>query len=203
MTIPVASLGKDCDSSCGAGAGAESQTSGMGTFGASLVLLARGVGSGRKLFFALVNHPLATFSMDPSTINSMAAARCELKPDEELRMMPETKAPSTEGFSLGRNSSYSISLVRLRLCGSYVSVMSCRESGMNCFVVKGEHSSCTILSLSSLDWISFRATLQSPIKPTYAKGLSVTALLCMWQFPLTVVSDFRLQQPQCRARVGR
>ena len=55
VTIPVASLGKDCDSSCGAGAGAESQTSGMGTFGASLVLLARGVGSGRKLFFALVN----------------------------------------------------------------------------------------------------------------------------------------------------
>ena len=58
----------------------------------------------------------------------MTAVRCELRPDEELRNMPEIKAPSTEGFSLDRKSSYSISLTPLWLYGSYVSVMSCQES---------------------------------------------------------------------------
>jgi len=61
-------------------------------------------------------------------INSMIAVRCELRPDEELRMMPEIKVPSTEGFSLDRKSSYSISLTPLWLCGSYVRVVSCQES---------------------------------------------------------------------------
>jgi len=84
-------------------------------------------------------------------INSMAAVRYEFRSDEELRMMPEIKAQSTEGFSLYRNSSYSISLIRLWLCGSYVSAMDYQESGMSYFAVKGENSSCTISSLSSLD----------------------------------------------------
>ena len=61
-------------------------------------------------------------------INPMAAVRCEFRPDEELRMMSETRAPSTEGFSLDRKSSYSIFLTLLWLCGSYVSVMSCQEA---------------------------------------------------------------------------
>jgi len=63
-------------------------------------------------------------------INSMAAVRCEFRPGGELRMMPGIKAQSTEGFSLYRNSSYSISLIRLWLCGSYISTMDYQESGM-------------------------------------------------------------------------
>ena len=58
----------------------------------------------------------------------MAAARCECRPDEELRIMPETKAPSTEGFSSDRKSSCSISLTRSWLCGCYVSAMGRQES---------------------------------------------------------------------------
>jgi len=61
-------------------------------------------------------------------INSMAVVRCEFRPDEERRMMPGIKAQSIEGFSLYRNSSYSISPARLWLHGSYISVMSCQES---------------------------------------------------------------------------
>ena len=53
----------------------------------------------------------------------MTAARCELRPDEEFRMISETKAPSTEGFSLDRKSSHSISLTCSWLYVSYVSVM--------------------------------------------------------------------------------
>ena len=58
----------------------------------------------------------------------MAAVRCELKPDEEFRMISETKAPSTEGFSLVRKSSYSISLACLWLYESSVSAMGYHES---------------------------------------------------------------------------
>ena len=81
----------------------------------------------------------------------MAAVQYEFRPDQELRMMPEIKAQSTEGFSLDRNRSYSISLIRLWLCVSYVSTMDYQEFGMSYSAVKGENSSCTILSLSSLD----------------------------------------------------
>ena len=58
----------------------------------------------------------------------MAAVRCEFRPDEELRMMSEIKAPSTEDFNLDRKSSYSISLTSLWLCGGYVSAICCQES---------------------------------------------------------------------------
>ena len=54
--------------------------------------------------------------MDLSRINSIAAARCEFRPDEELRMMSETKASSTNGFSSDWKNSCSISLIRLWLC---------------------------------------------------------------------------------------
>jgi len=58
----------------------------------------------------------------------MAAARCEFRPDEELRIMLEIKAPSTKGFSSDWKSSCSISLTRSWLYGSYVSAMGCQES---------------------------------------------------------------------------
>jgi len=58
----------------------------------------------------------------------MAAARCEFRPDEELRIMLEIKAPSTEGFNSDWKSSCSITLTRLWLCGSYVSTMGCQGS---------------------------------------------------------------------------
>jgi len=51
VTVRVVSLDKDCGDGCGAGTGAGGFTSGMGIFGASMVLLGRGVGSGCKLFF--------------------------------------------------------------------------------------------------------------------------------------------------------
>ena len=66
--------------------------------------------------------------MDLSRINFMAAARCEFSPDEELRIMPEIKAPSTESFSSDWKSSCSISLTRSWLCGNYVSAMGPQES---------------------------------------------------------------------------
>ena len=55
VTVPVVSLGKDCDGGCDAGAGARGCTSGMEIFGATLILLARGVGSDCGLFFAFSN----------------------------------------------------------------------------------------------------------------------------------------------------
>jgi len=58
----------------------------------------------------------------------MAAVRCEFRPDEEFRMMSETKAPLTEDFNLDRKSSYSISPTSLWLCRGYVSVIGCQES---------------------------------------------------------------------------
>jgi len=48
---------------------------------------------------------------------------------------------------------------------------------MTDLAVKGENNSCTILFLSSLDWMSLKAISQSPVKPTYAKELSATASL--------------------------
>ena len=66
--------------------------------------------------------------MDLSRINSIAAVRCGFKLEEELRMMLETRAPSTEDFSLDWKSSCSISLIRLWLCGSHISAMGCHES---------------------------------------------------------------------------
>ena len=58
----------------------------------------------------------------------MAAVRCEFRPDEEFRMMSETKAPSTEDLNLDWKSSYSISLTSLWLYGGYVSAIGCQES---------------------------------------------------------------------------
>jgi len=55
VTVPVVSLGKDGDGGCGAGAGAVGRNSGMDIFGATLILLAWSVGSGRKLFFPFAN----------------------------------------------------------------------------------------------------------------------------------------------------
>jgi hypothetical protein len=81
----------------------------------------------------------------------MAAVRCELRPDEELRMMSDTKAPSTERFSLDWKSSCSISLIGLWLCESYVGQWAVESCGMTDFAAKGENSSCTILFSSSLD----------------------------------------------------
>ena len=46
---------------------------------------------------------------------------------------------------------------------------------MSYFAVKGENSSCTILSLSSLDSIFLRAVSQNLVKPTYTKALSMIA----------------------------
>ena len=58
----------------------------------------------------------------------MAAARCEYRPDEELRIMPEIKAPSTEGFSSDWKNSCSISLTRSWLYRNDVSAMGRQES---------------------------------------------------------------------------
>ena len=96
----------------------------------------------------------------------MAAVRCKFSPDEELRMVSETRVSSTECFSLDRKSSCSISLIRLWLRESYISTMECQEHGIADSAVKGENSSCTILFLSSLDRISLKAISQRPVRPT-------------------------------------
>jgi len=122
------SLSEGWDGDCGAGAGGVGCTSGVGILGTLLALFGRGVGSGRTLFFAFPKILSRRSRMDLSRINSIAAVRCEFKPDEELRMILEIKIPSTEDFSLDWKSSCSISLTRLWLCGGHVSAMGCQES---------------------------------------------------------------------------
>ena len=90
----LASDGKHCG-----GCGAVGFTSGVGMIDPSLVSLDGGVGSGRKLFLTLINILSRRSWMDLSKGNSIAAARCESRPDEELRTISGTNPLSTEGFS--------------------------------------------------------------------------------------------------------
>lgn len=117
------SLGSNCDGGCNAVTLALGCTSETEIFSASQAVSGWGVGSGRSEFLTSVNILSRRPFIDPSNINSMAAVRCGFPPDEQLRMMSESKEQSTEGFRLDWKSSYSISLICLWLYRGHINTI--------------------------------------------------------------------------------
>ena len=108
--MSVLAFGDGCGGSGTVGVGMGSSAGGMGALSGSLPL-SWGVGSGCNESFAFVESLSRRSCIDLSNINFMAAAWCECSPDEELRIILESEAPSTDGFSLDWKSSCSISLI--------------------------------------------------------------------------------------------
>ena len=129
MGVNCDSGGGSHDAGCGPVTGMRDSAGGMELFNPPVLLSNWGRCPDRSGSFASIETPSRRSCMDLSKINSMTAARCEFSPDEELRMILESKAPSTDGFSSDWKSSCSISLICLWLHVSYISKISRRLSG--------------------------------------------------------------------------
>ena len=128
LTLGLAlASGNDCGGGCNTVTGTGDCTCRMEILSPSQVPVGRGVGSGRRESSIFVNALSRRACMDLSNINSVAAVRCQFRPEEELLMRSDSKAPSTECFSLDWKSSCCISLTSLWLWGSYVSTTGRQE----------------------------------------------------------------------------
>jgi len=83
----------------GRGVGAGGSAGWMGASNPSF-LLGSGTGSGCNESLTLATALSRRSRTDLSKINSIAAVRCGVSPDEELRMILDSKLPSIKGFSL-------------------------------------------------------------------------------------------------------
>jgi hypothetical protein len=161
----MGSFGDGCGGGGGARTGSGSSAGGMGSFGGSL-LLSWGGGSGSAGPFTFVDILSRRSCTDLSRTNSMAAARCECSPDEELRMisgnniMQELFSPFTAKYAISRLRQF----VPLRcLLHSHKCI---RDMEHELFQSKLKPSVDGTLFSLSWDWIQLKAASQSPVKPT-------------------------------------